>query len=72
MACYPSPAVLFDLLAIALIVGYWSKLAYLKIAAGVVTGLVAAPFGRHRHSAACRNMHAKTRDSSFSCHCIGA
>ena len=38
-------AVFFDLLAIALTEGYWSELAYWMIAAGVVTGLVAAPFG---------------------------
>jgi uncharacterized membrane protein len=38
-------AILFDLLAIALSEGYWSELAYWMIAAGVVTGLLAAPFG---------------------------
>jgi uncharacterized membrane protein len=38
-------AVFFDLLAIALNEGYWSELAYWMIAAGVVTGLLAAPFG---------------------------
>jgi uncharacterized membrane protein len=38
-------AVVFDLLAIGLSQGYWSELAYWMIAAGVVTGLVAAPFG---------------------------
>jgi uncharacterized membrane protein len=38
-------ALFFDLLAIALTEGYWSELAYWMIAAGVVTGLVAAPFG---------------------------
>src|SRR5918997_1853878 len=38
-------AVFFDVLAIALTDGYWSELAYWMIAAGVVTGLVAAPFG---------------------------
>src|ERR687893_1960521 len=38
-------AVVFDLLAIGLGNGYWSEIAYWMIAAGVVTGLVAAPFG---------------------------
>jgi uncharacterized membrane protein len=38
-------ALFFDLLAIALTEGYWSELAYWMIAAGVVTGLAAAPFG---------------------------
>jgi uncharacterized membrane protein len=38
-------AVIFDLLAIALGNGYWSEIAYWMIAAGVVTGLLAAPFG---------------------------
>src|ERR671911_2912658 len=38
-------AVVFDLLAIALADGYWSEIAYWMIAAGVVTGLIAAPFG---------------------------
>jgi uncharacterized membrane protein len=38
-------AVIFDLLAIALGNGYWSEIAFWMIAAGVVTGLVAAPFG---------------------------
>jgi uncharacterized membrane protein len=38
-------AVIFDLLAIALTDGYWSELAYWMTAAGVVTGLAAAPFG---------------------------
>ena len=38
-------AVLFDLLALSLGIGYWSELAYWMIAAGVVTGLLAAPFG---------------------------
>ena len=38
-------AVLFDLLAIGLSQGYWSEIAYWMIAAGVVTGLLAAPFG---------------------------
>jgi uncharacterized membrane protein len=38
-------AVVFDLLAIGLAQGYWSEIAYWMIAAGVVTGLLAAPFG---------------------------
>jgi uncharacterized membrane protein len=38
-------AVIFDLLAIGLGQGYWSEIAYWMIAAGVVTGLIAAPFG---------------------------
>ena len=38
-------AVIFDVLAIGLANGYWSEIAYWMIAAGVVTGLLAAPFG---------------------------
>ena len=38
-------AVVFDLLAIGLGNGYWSEISYWMIAAGVVTGLLAAPFG---------------------------
>ena len=38
-------AVIFDLIAIAFGDGYWSEIAYWMIAAGVVTGLLAAPFG---------------------------
>src|ERR687897_1106191 len=38
-------AVIFDLLALALAEGYWSEIAFWMIAAGVVTGLMAAPFG---------------------------
>lgn len=38
-------AVIFDLLAVGLNQGYWSEIAYWMIAAGVVTGLLAAPFG---------------------------
>jgi hypothetical protein len=37
-------AVIFDFLAIALGNGYWSEIAYGMIAAGGVTGLLAAPF----------------------------
>jgi len=38
-------AVVFDLVALARSQGYWSELAFWMIAAGVVTGLLAAPFG---------------------------
>jgi uncharacterized membrane protein len=38
-------AVIFDLLAMGLGNGYWSEIAYWMIAAGVITGLLAAPFG---------------------------
>lgn len=38
-------AVIFDLLTLALADGYWSGIAYPMIAAGVATGLLAAPFG---------------------------
>jgi uncharacterized membrane protein len=38
-------AVIFDLFAIGLGSGYWSEIAYWMITAGVVTGLLAAPFG---------------------------
>jgi uncharacterized membrane protein len=38
-------AVIFDVLAIVLAEGYWSEIAFWMIAAGVVTGLLAAPFG---------------------------
>jgi uncharacterized membrane protein len=38
-------AVIFDSLAIGLANGYWSEISYWMIAAGVVTGLLAAPFG---------------------------
>jgi len=38
-------AVIFDLLTIVFSNGYWSEISYWMIAAGVVTGLVAAPFG---------------------------
>jgi len=38
-------AVIFDLIAIGLRQGYWSEIAFWMIAAGVVTGLIAAPFG---------------------------
>ena len=38
-------AVVFDLLALALADGYWSEIAYWMMAAGAVSGLLAAPFG---------------------------
>jgi uncharacterized membrane protein len=38
-------AVIFDMIAIALGQGYWSEISFWMIAAGVVTGLIAAPFG---------------------------
>ena len=38
-------AVIFDIVAIVRGDGYWSEIAYWMIAPGVVTGLLAAPFG---------------------------
>ncbi len=38
-------ALAFDAVTLATANGYWSELAYWMIAAGVVTGLIAAPFG---------------------------
>ena len=38
-------ALVFDLVQLATGDGFWSELSYWMIAAGVVTGLVAAPFG---------------------------
>jgi uncharacterized membrane protein len=38
-------AVAFDVVALVRSQGYWSELAFWMIAAGVVTGLLAAPFG---------------------------
>lgn len=38
-------AVIFDIVALARADGYWSEIAYWMIAAGVITGLLAAPFG---------------------------
>jgi uncharacterized membrane protein len=38
-------AVIFDLIALVRAQGYWSEIAYWMIAAGVLTGLLAAPFG---------------------------
>ena len=38
-------AAIFDVLAMVRQTGYWSEIAYWMIAAGVITGLVAAPFG---------------------------
>lgn len=38
-------AVIFDIIHLVTGNGYWSEIAYWMIAAGVVSGLVAAPFG---------------------------
>ncbi len=38
-------AVVFDVVALALTEGYWSEIALWMIVAGVLTGLMAAPFG---------------------------
>ena len=38
-------AVLFDIINIATTNGYWSEIAYWMIAAGLIGGLLAAPFG---------------------------
>jgi len=38
-------ALIFDILHFAMDNGYWSEIAYWMIAAGVISGLVAAPFG---------------------------
>src|SRR5262245_36214647 len=38
-------ALLFDVMHLITANGYWSEIAYWIIAAGVVTGLLAAPFG---------------------------
>jgi len=38
-------AVLFDVIHLATGNGYWSEVAYWMIAAGVISGLLAAPFG---------------------------
>ena len=38
-------AVIFDLIALVTGTGYWSEIAYWMIAAGVITGLLSAPFG---------------------------
>lgn len=38
-------AVIFDIFTLVLGNGYWSEISYWMIAAGVVTGLLAAPFG---------------------------
>jgi len=38
-------ALIFDVLHFAMGNGYWSEIAYWMIAAGVISGLVAAPFG---------------------------
>jgi uncharacterized membrane protein len=38
-------AVIFDVIALSQGDGYWSEIAYWMIASGVITGLIAAPFG---------------------------
>jgi uncharacterized membrane protein len=38
-------AVIFDLIALGTDNGYWSEISYRMIAAGLITGLLAAPFG---------------------------
>lgn len=38
-------ALVFDIIHLATGVGYWSEIAYRMIAAGIISGLVAAPFG---------------------------
>lgn len=38
-------AILFDAIHLATANGYWSEVAYWMIAAGVISGLLAAPFG---------------------------
>ena len=38
-------SVIFDLISIGMGDGYWSEISFWMIAAGVVTGLLAAPFG---------------------------
>ena len=38
-------AIVFDVIALAAGNGYWSEIAFWMIAAGVVSGLLAAPFG---------------------------
>ena len=38
-------AVVFDVIALALRTGYWSEVALWMMVAGIVSGLIAAPFG---------------------------
>ena len=38
-------ALIFDIIHLVTANGYWSEIAYWMIAAGVISGLVAAPFG---------------------------
>ena len=38
-------AVIFDVFTLVLADGYWSEIAFWMIASGVITGLIAAPFG---------------------------
>jgi uncharacterized membrane protein len=40
-----SMAVIFDLFALGLREGYWSEIAFWMMGAGIITGLIAAPFG---------------------------
>jgi len=38
-------AVIFDIIGMIVAQGYWSEIAYWMMAAGIITGLLAAPFG---------------------------
>jgi uncharacterized membrane protein len=38
-------ALIFDIIHLVTSVGYWSEIGYWMIAAGIISGLVAAPFG---------------------------
>jgi len=38
-------AVIFDIIHLVTAHGYWSEIAYWMMAAGIITGLIAAPFG---------------------------
>lgn len=52
-------AILFDAIHLVTANGYWSEIAFWMIAAGVVTGLTAAPFGLVDWLAIPRNTRAK-------------
>ena len=52
-------AVVFDVIAVAAGQGYWSEIAYRMIAAGVITGVIAAPFGLIDWSAVPSHTRAK-------------
>lgn len=52
-------AVIFDVIGIVRADGYWSEIAFWMIAAGVVAGLVAAPFGFIDWLAIPKNTRAK-------------